>query len=478
MLINDVKIPRLFENIFSILWGRGINLFLSFLIITLAARYLGVSKFGIFASIIALVYIFSKIIEQEFSLLLFRELSRSRSNYEILNLALSLRFVTFIVLLFPFNLILLLSNYTTLEVLLSNGIYLNIIISSKMINFRDLLEIPFKVEHKMNIVAVINTIDNLILLVFVVAIPYIQAGFEYLCVVYVISNLPGFILLLFKLYKHFSFSIKLLFQNAKWLIVESLPLWGFTILIGIYSQIDILILNQFQSSTAAGVYGAAARLTMPLGLLPVAIITTIFPLIVKNRREDPTKNSEIIRFVTKVLFIFSFIFAIVLSFKSKDLCILIFGEDFGDSYQPFILLLWANVFMFFNNFSLDLFAAYNIQKYNIFVALVVVVVNISILIFFVEDYSYNAAGGAKILATVTGSLLIMFLLSKNKLFKFKPRIKEFIWCVLISFSLYLLSYLPILVFIILSFIVIAITGYIFSIFTNAEYKFVKNLLGY
>ena len=408
---------------------------------------------------------------------MFREISRNRQKYEILNLALSLRLITFIVLLLPFNFILILSNYTSLEIVLANGIYFNIIISSKMINFRDLFEIPFKVELKMHLVAFINTVDNILLLVFVILMPYLNVGFEYLCIVYVISNIPGFLLLLFQLNNKFSYTFKIVFRNARWLMLESLPLWGFAILIGIFSQLDILILNYIKSNAEAGIYGAASRLTMPLGLVPVAIITTIFPIIIKNQKINPQKNLEIIRFVNKLLFFFSFILAVIFSFKAQELCILIFGDEFRDSYQPFILLMWANVFMFFNNFAFDLFAAFSIQKYNIIVALIIVIINVSLLLYFVQDYTYNAAAGAKILANLGGSILVFLILAKNNLYKFSFRIQEFIWCVIVLLVLYFLVSLPTIIFIFLSVVIIAIAAYLLSFFTKDEYTFIKNLLG-
>jgi O-antigen/teichoic acid export membrane protein len=133
--------------------------------------------------------------------------------------------------------------------------------------------------------------------------------------------------------------------------------------------------------------------------------------------------------------------------------------------------------MFFNNFAFDLFAAFNIQKYNIFVAIIIVIINVTLLLYFVHDYSYNAAAGAKILANLGGSILVFLILAKNNLYKFRFRIQEFIWCTIVLLASYFLFSLPTIVFIILSVVIIAIAAYSLSFFTKDEYAFIKNLLG-
>lgn len=341
-------------------------------------------------------------------------------------------------------------------------------------NFRDLLEIPFKVDFKMHVIAVINAIDNILLLILVILMPFLNFGFEYFCIVYVASNVPGFLILLIELRKRFTYRFRMVFHNSKWLITQSLPLWGFAILIGFYTQFDILILNHLLSNSAAGIYGAAVRLTMPLGIIPVAVITTVFPIIMRNQKGRTEDNLVLIRLVNKILFFISFILALIFSFKSKEICILLFGEEFTLSYQPLIYLLWTYVFMFYNNFALDLFTAYDLQKNNIVYALIIVFVNILVLFLLVSEYSYNAAGFAKLISCLMGSFFIAILLAKKNLHKLKIRVKEIFWAVFSILVLYFISSLSIFIFIPLALTLILVLTIILSIFTKEEYSLLKN----
>jgi O-antigen/teichoic acid export membrane protein len=69
------------RNLLSITTGQILNLILSFLSITLAARMLGVNDFGNFGYLLAVVSLISKIMDLGFTPIVFRELSINKNNF-------------------------------------------------------------------------------------------------------------------------------------------------------------------------------------------------------------------------------------------------------------------------------------------------------------------------------------------------------------------------------------------------------------
>ena len=112
------------------------------------------------------------------------------------------------------------------EIIITNILFFNIIISAKFRNIRDLLEIPFKSKLRMDIVMFATFLDSLLLLIFI----FIGSSYNYslveITILYTLANLPGFLILIFLLNKSEVFNFEFGFKNLKWLIKESLPLWG------------------------------------------------------------------------------------------------------------------------------------------------------------------------------------------------------------------------------------------------------------
>ena len=166
-----------------------------------AIRFLGVESFGTFSSLLAVIGILSKFVDFGIEPIVFREFSKEKDNFHLFNSALSLRFFIYLLLVVAFNIAAPFLNYSTREILLSNILFTTIVISSKQVNLHELLSTPFKVHLKMHYPMALAVLDNLILLLMVVFIPFMKDAVLYFVIVYAISNLPGFILSFYYLKK-------------------------------------------------------------------------------------------------------------------------------------------------------------------------------------------------------------------------------------------------------------------------------------
>ena len=328
------------SNVSAIFLGRGAEMLITLVSVTLIARNLGVEQYGLFSSIIAFTVLVSKFIDIGFGPIVFRETSKKDSTSNLLSTAFSLRIILLLALFLVYNTFSVLTDLNQKEMLLSNILFLNIIFSSKYMNFRELLEVLFKVNLNMFSVMLFNTIDSIALLIFVFLMPYLGGGLEYLVIVYVISNIPGFLLLIIALRKKYNYKFKFSLKHGTWLIRESIPLFGTVVLTTAFQQLDVLLLRSLDSEYSVGLYSAALRLTVPLGIIPQALITTIFPLIVRGRETGSASTMPATRLVYKILFLFSFSISFIITFKAEYIIKLIFGGEYSDAYLPMTILFW------------------------------------------------------------------------------------------------------------------------------------------
>ena len=167
-------------------------------------------------------------------------------------------------------------------------------------------------------------------------------------------------------------------------------------------------------------------------------------------------------------FFISIAIALTSSFKINDFTILIFGKGYGAAAIPALLLFWAQTFLFFNFFSLDLLTARNVQKWNLVYAALVLVVNLLVDILLIPLYSYNGVGFAKIVAAIFGTIFLCKILTKiNIAFNFY-KLNTFLWLVGVSILLYVLSIFSLFIYMTVSIIVVLLLTYYLNFFNNGE----------
>ncbi len=468
----DTSPKKISKNFISISVSQALSLFLNLIAFGLIARYLTVENFGNFSLLLAIVGILSKIIDLGISPIVFRESSNNVQDPNFLLTALSIRFFVFLIVQIIANIFLFIYNYSYNQIVLFNILMISIIISSKMANFRDLLAIPFKVNLNMFVPSFLTVIDSLVFLSLIIIMPLVKGGLLFLTLAYVFSNFPSFIVLLIILKKNYGFHFTITLNRAKWLLKESVPLAGFVILMSIFQQVDLLLLKELSNSYATGIYSSAIRLVLPLNLIPNALVTTVFPILIRKEIEREVLTES----VYKILFFISITFTIVFAFKAEEFINIVFGQKYVAAELTSIILFGSQIFMFLNFFSLSVFTADGKQKRNFYYAVILVVVNIMIDILLIPKYLYMGAAVAKLVSAFLGFLYTLYLLRKNKVqFKYF-KIRHFMWIVVFSLSVYLLSDLNLFLYLLGTFVVLIISTLITKFFSKKEINYFTQII--
>ncbi len=467
---------KILNNVVSIIWGKGLDLLLNFITVTLIAKFLGVSNYGNFTSLVATVFILSKLIDFGFAQIVFREFSGDSKNFNILNNAISLRSIFFIVVILLYNILAYYFEFDGEELLYTNILFLGVILSAKYQNFRELLEIPFKSNLKMNYVMVFNILDNVFVLTLIILLFFINLSLLNIVIVYTLANLPGFLLFIFYLFKEFNYKFKFQLNKVHWLINQSLPLFGAVLLFALFNQLDVILIKNFVSNYEAGLYSVAVRLAMPLGIIPFALITTAFPFIAKNKNLKFNNTTITIQIVFKVLFLFSFLAGIFASFKAEDMIVLIFGVKYRDAAIPTIIIFWSYLFIFFSNFIQNILTIYDQQKKNFNYSLLLVVANLIIMFFVLISLRSTGAAFAKLFASLVGYLYLLYVIRKLNLYTNAVSFNTLIWSILIVSTSYILKDFNLIVFVLLFPILSIIFTFFTKYFTKDEVLAIKKLM--
>lgn len=469
------KSSQLTQNVTSLTIGQGITFILNFFSIVIAARYLGVDNFGLFTSLLAVITIISKAIDFGLSPIAFREHSRQSGQFGVINSAISIRIVLSLIFILCANVLFFVLEYSFNEYLLSNLLFLNVFFSFRMANFTDILNIPFKVRFKMLIPMSISVLESTLVLLFVLSMIVFRGGLLYFTIGYTLANLPGFIILIIIAKQKFGYHFRFDLTKYKWLIAESLPLSGFVILTVVFQQLDVILLKYMQSNSDAGVFSAALRLTLPMNIIPTSIVMTIFPLIVKNiEKKNVQKNNELISFSFKALFLIAFFVFIVFMFKSEEIINLVFGEEYSAASFPAIILLFSQMFLFFNFLGIDLLTAHSKQRHNFYYALVLVIVNIVLSLVLIPILSYNGASISKAISAIISFVLLFTLLGNFNIQRNFGDKKLVLWSVLFCLIVFALSHFHLSVYLIGVVVLIVLLLVWSPLLSNKDKKYIKD----
>lgn len=448
--------------------GQVLSLVITFFSITLVAVRLGVSDFGLFSSINALIVIVSKVTDLGFAPIVLREGAKDINDYRLLDTSITLRLIFIVIGFIGFNVFSIIFSVESITILLSNIMFMNLIVSLKYQNIRELLDTIFKIDLKMYYSTAVSLLDNSLFLVAVLFMPLFSGGIVYITLAYVLSNVPGFIIVLLILKRGYRFGYKVSFYKFKWLLREALPMWGFVLLTAVFQQIDLIFLKYFDSNYASGIYSAAMRLSITLIIIPNVISTTVFPMIMKNKSEDPSKNVRLIRLIYKILFFAAFCIAVTCTFEAEKIVAILFGKSFSPAAVPMIFLLWSQVFLFYNYFSVDIFTAHNSQKYNFLYSSIVMGINIALMMLLIPYYSYNGIAVAKIVSSMIGSGLIVIWMKQIGIKISYININIVAFCLVIGILLFILSFLPLYVYVVASIVMLAIVTKRIGFFSQEE----------
>lgn len=456
-------------NFFSLSFGQFLNLLLNYFIITFSAKHLGVNDYGLFNSKFALIIIISKVIDGGYLPILFREFSKNEKNIELLDSAISWKIINYILGIIAINIILFISESNETEYIISNVLMLNILISYKMANFRHLFEIPFKVKLQSHIPIFLSFLDNLILSFLIGVMILFNHGLLFFIFAYVLSNLPGFFLSIFYLKKYYNYKYSFSLKQAKWLVKASLPILGFIVLDSTYMQAGILFLDYYHSDEAVGIYSATVRLVSPLIFVPTAVVHTLFPYFSRAKIEANNQQREfLLRLSFKVIMIFTISIFLIVAFKSEYIIQIAFGSQYIESAVPLSLLLFSNIFLYYNYIGFNLMVIYDKQILNLLYSIIVTLILMISNIMFVPELNYLGAAYGMVFSTIAGACFMALVIRNVEGVFVGVNFRLLIWAAVSIISFYYLKELNLIIYFIIAVSLLCFYGIIIKIIRYKE----------
>lgn len=398
------SLRRIVGNTGWLFADRILRLATGFAIGVLVARYLGPDHFGVYATALALVALFSTIATLGIDDLLVREIVLHPSErYEILGTAFLLKLLGgCLSVLLALGAIRLMRPQDALTHWLVAILATGVIFQSL-----DVIEYWFHSQVEARFVVLAKSPVFLLSAAARGVLVYLHApllAFAWASAAEVALGAAALVIV-YVLRRERLLSWRFAMQKAKRLLLTGWPLLLSSIAIMIYMRIDQVMLRELAGEQAAGTYAAATRLSEACYFIPLAIVSSTFPAILDARSRSETLYYQRLQRLFRLLFGLALAFAVPVSIFATPIVQLLYGQRYLAAGPVLAVHIWAALFVFLGVGQSRWFIAENLPRLVLYRTALGALVNVVLNLLLIPPYA--ALGAA--LATIVSYGVAAFL---------------------------------------------------------------------
>ena len=340
------------RSVLNMLWLSGDSIFrmgLGFVVNVWLARYLGPENFGLFNYALAIIAIYTSVAALGMNGVVVRELIQDPENAgRIMGTSFILQIIGSLIASFLviFTVLALRSNENNILVVAL------VMIPSILLRSTDILKYWFEstISSKNTVVAqnlafIISSLTKILLIYY---------GFSYIAIACTIS-LEAFIVsaMLFFLYRRKKVKAKWQWDitEAKRLFLQSWPLILSGLALMLYMRIDQIMIGNLINNTAVGIYSVAVKMVEVWYFFPIAIVSSLFPKIIKEKHLCEDKYNDKMQFLYDVMVVLGMSLAIFVTCLSGYIVKFFYGVQYYEAIPLIRIYAWVSIFYFLSSAS-------------------------------------------------------------------------------------------------------------------------------
>jgi PST family polysaccharide transporter len=188
------------------------------------------------------------------------------------------------------------------------------------------------------------------------------------------------------------------FQRALSLVKGGWPLILSGLAVVTYMRIDQVMLGEIKGDHAVGIYTAALTISEAWYFVPIAIVASVFPGIIKSKQESVNSYAAKTQTLLSALLAMSVVVALILSLTSSQLVQFLFGSTFANAASVLAIHSWAGIFVALGVASGRWFVNEELQMLQLYKTLAGALANILLNILLIPKFGATGAAVATLLS--------------------------------------------------------------------------------
>jgi len=185
---------------------------------------------------------------------------------------------------------------------------------------------------------------------------------------------------------------------TKHLLKDCWPLVLSSISVIIYLRIDQVMLAEMVGNTSVGVYSAAVTISEIWYFIPVSIVASTLPSIIKAKNTTQELYKIRLQQLYDLMVILALAIAIPMTFLSDYVVNVLFGKNYSDAGAVLAINVWAGVFVFLGTASGVYTNIENLPRYSFFQTSLGMLVNIALNFFMIPLWQAKGAAMATVIS--------------------------------------------------------------------------------
>ena len=202
--------------------------------------------------------------------------------------------------------------------------------------------------------------------------------------------------------KYWSVSLK----RAKSLLSDSWPLVLSSISIMIYMRIDQIMLGEIVGAEAVGIYSAALRISEVWYIIPIIIVASIFPMIIKSKKNNEALYKNRIQNLLNFMTTLAVVIAVSVTLIANLLIVTLYGKQYDNAAQILIIHIWACPFIFAGVVGSSWYLVENLQRLIFYRTATGAILNIILNFILIPIYGPSGAAFATVISQVLASYIL------------------------------------------------------------------------
>jgi O-antigen/teichoic acid export membrane protein len=196
-------------------------------------------------------------------------------------------------------------------------------------------------------------------------------------------------------------------------LTEAWPMAATAVSVVVFFRIDVVMISFIQGTTAVGFYSVAYTLSEASLVIPGVFLGAIFPVLSRLHRDSKHAFRDTCAQAIRYLFYVALPMAFFVTLWAKPIVSMFYGARFDPSVAALQILIWSAALMYVTTILGSALVAANLQKLGLKITLLGAVLNISLNVLLIPEYSYFGASFATVVTVAFTLALILFFLGRH-----------------------------------------------------------------
>lgn len=184
----------------------------------------------------------------------------------------------------------------------------------------------------------------------------------------------------------------------------------------IYMEADKIILENMTDSAHVGIYSAAVLLATCWQFVPNALIDSSRPVVLEKRKISYEEYIDQFKLIMGGVNLMSFIFALMMSCLGWVVIFVIYGSEYMDAFVPLIVLSWSS-FIGISGYTRTIWiTGEGLYKYEKYFAVSAAILNIVLDVLFIWQFGIVGAAVATLITYVYEVLIVPLFFKETRIF--------------------------------------------------------------